>query len=520
MKFFNQLNLTIVTCIIALLSITSLFALPIQIPQDFQTIQEGIDAASDGDSVIVAPGMWYEHLIIDEKNIVLGSWFLTTGDTAYIRQTILNGSNTGRVISVSGISGLARISGFTIEEGRSVEGAAIRILNSQLVVDHIDILNNTAECGSNQYVYGGGIFCWTSTLSLSDFTFNNNRALCSTPPVNPEGGALFAGNSELHLIRGKIIDNYAYLGGGICLSNNCNAFIQQVDFIANEAPWPGGGICAFGGELNITECTFRENKGEGIYSQTEGSLNLVNCLFTSNERGAVSIFDQVLTIINSTIAENGPYDNLFISCPEARIFNSIIWGGSDTEINFSCPGSDLYLIHSLIKNGTSGISGNAEKHIIGPLLSENPLFADAVAYSLSDNSPCIGTGIDTITSYPNLAAPLFDLDLNPRPNPAGSSPDLGAREHELGSPVTGFTYPESLNSTISVYQTERGFFRITGAELNSVAVFSVTGELVYFTDNLNTEQEEVDLSARPGGIYLFSMLLKNHCRVVRKVVAL
>lgn len=505
--------------LIAMVYGENLYSDEIHIPGDYPTIQQGINAAADGDSVIVAPGMWYEHLTISDKSITLGSWFLTTGDTAYIRQTILDGSNTGRVIYVSGSSGLARISGFTIKNGQSGEGSAIRITNSQLQADHIHILNNTAECGSNQFVYGGGIFCWSSTLNLSDFTFDNNRVLCSTPPVNPEGGALFAGNSELHLIRGKFLDNYAYLGGGICFTNNCIAFIEQVDFIANEAPWPGAGICVFGGELNISECTFRGNKGEGIYSMHEGSLNIQNCLFASNERGAISIFDQELTIINSTIVANGPSYNLYLSVPEARIYNSIIWGDGDTEITFSGPTNDLYLIHSLIRNGASGISGNAEKHIIGPLLSENPLFADTVAYSLSDNSPCIGAGIDTITSYPNLAAPLFDLDLNPRPNPAGSAPDLGAREHELGSPVTGVINPEPLNSAISVYQPERGLFRITGAELNSVAVFSVTGELVYFFDNLNTEQAEVNLKAMPGGIYLFSMVLNNHCRVVRKVVA-
>jgi hypothetical protein len=495
-----------------------LYSDEIHIPGDFPTVQQGINSAADGDSVIVAPGVWYEHLAISDKSITLGSWFLTTGDTSYIRQTILDGSNTGRVISVSGISGLARISGFTIKNGRSGEGAAIRITNSQLQADHIHILNNTAECGSNQYVYGGGIFCWTSTLTLSDFTFNNNRALCSTPPVNPEGGALFAGNSELHLIRGKFLGNYAYLGGGICLSNNSIAFIQQVDFVANEAPWPGGGICAFGGELNITECTFRENKGEGIYSMHEGTVNVQNCLFADNERGAISNFDQVLTIINSTFAVNGPSYNLYISAPEARIFNSIIWGEGDTEITFSNPANDLYLIHSLIRNGSSGISGNATKHIIGPLLSVDPLFAEMVAYSLSENSPCIGAGIDTITSYPNLAAPLVDLDLNPRPDPAGSSPDLGAREHELGSPVTGVINPEPVNSAISVYQPERGIFRISGVGLNSVSVYSITGELICFSEKISSGMAEIDLKGRPAGMYLINMLVNINTREVRKII--
>ncbi len=496
----------------------NLYSDEIHIPGDYPTIQQGINAAAEGDSVIVAPGMWYEHLTISDKSITLGSWFLTTGDTSYIRLTTLNGSNTGRLIAVGNADTGTRICGFTMMNGRSVAGSAIWINSSIVQIDHTDIVNNTAECGNNQYAQGGGIACYSSNLTISDFTFSNNQALCSTPPVNPEGGAIFARDSELHLIRGTLLNNFAFLGGGLGLAN-CNTLIQQVDFVANEAPWPGGGICAFGGGLSVKECIFRENLGEGITSMYEGWLDIQNSLFAGNTRGAISTMDhQVLTIINSTIAANGPSRNLYISVPEARIYNSIIWGEGDTEITFSGPTNDLYLIHSLIRNGASGISGNAEKHIIGPLLSENPLFADTVAYSLSDNSPCIGAGIDTITSYPNLAAPLFDLDLNPRPNPAGSSPDLGAREHELGSPVTGVINPEPLNSTISVYQPERGIFRITGAELTSVAVFSVTGELVYFSDKLNSGKVEVNLHTYPGGIYLISMFLKNNTRAVRKVV--
>lgn len=510
----------ILLIIITIVSVDKLFADEIHIPVDYPTIQQGINAAANGDSVIVAPGMWYEHLTIAGKNIILGSWFLTTGDTAYIRETNLNGSNTGRVITVSDAGAGTRISGFTIRNGRSADGAAIRTTNSNLQIDHVDILNNTAECDSIQYSTGGGIACHESTLILSDFTFSNNRALCSVLPESPLGGALYGRYSELHLIRGKFQYNNGDLGGGACLTS-CNTVIQQVEFISNEASWFGGGICVLGGELSIVESTLRENQGGGgIFSSYEGSLDIQNCLFADNERWSVQNWDyMVLTITNSTFTGKGSYDHLLISAVETRILNSVFWGQGDAELHFSGGGpKDLYLINSLLKNGASGITGNVIQHITGPLLSENPLFADTISYRLSDNSPCIGAGLDSLDSYPNISAPDIDLYLNPRPNPAGSPPDLGAIEHELGSPLTGVVLPESDKSAISVYQYERGLFRIKGSEIQTIAVYSTTGKLVYFSDNLNAGQAEVNLQTNPGGIYLFSIVLNNNRKVVRKAV--
>ena len=50
-------------------------------------------------------------------------------------------------------------------------------------------------------------------------------------------------------------------------------------------------------------------------------------------------------------------------------------------------------------------------------------------YHLADWSPCIGTGLDT------SIVSSTDIEGNPRPNPAGSNPDMGAYENSLGAPI-------------------------------------------------------------------------------------
>lgn len=91
----------------------------LEVPGTYTTIQEAVDAASEGDVVLVAPGIYTESVVIAGKAIVLASQYLTRGDPALIDQTVIDGGGGRYGIEIAGSVGPGTaIRGFTIRNAR------------------------------------------------------------------------------------------------------------------------------------------------------------------------------------------------------------------------------------------------------------------------------------------------------------------------------------------------------------------------------------------------------------------
>jgi len=71
----------------------------LNVPSEYSTIQQGIDASQDADTVLVQPGTYVENINYNGKNITVASLFLTSADTSYISQTIIDGNQSGSVVT-------------------------------------------------------------------------------------------------------------------------------------------------------------------------------------------------------------------------------------------------------------------------------------------------------------------------------------------------------------------------------------------------------------------------------------
>ena len=134
-----------------LFKIFNLSSTIINIPADQPTIQQGIDASVNGDTVLVQPGNYVENINYNGKNITVASLFLTTQDTTYISETIIDGNQNGSVVTFeSGEDSTTVLAGFTIQNGTGKE---------------FTITSN----GWIYYVYkGGGIYCKLSFPELKN----------------------------------------------------------------------------------------------------------------------------------------------------------------------------------------------------------------------------------------------------------------------------------------------------------------------------------------------------------------
>lgn len=94
---------------------------PLRVPSDYATIQAAVDAASDGDTILVAPGVHAGPVDLGAKCLALVSEHFLTGEPQAVAATVIDGGGGDFVLRIGDPkrprAGGSLIHGFTIRNG-------------------------------------------------------------------------------------------------------------------------------------------------------------------------------------------------------------------------------------------------------------------------------------------------------------------------------------------------------------------------------------------------------------------
>jgi hypothetical protein len=390
-------------------------------------IQDAIDAAVAGDTVVVSNGVYSvggRAVYGLETNRVTIDHAVTVQSVNGPSSTTIKGDYTapthgGPNSRCAYLTNGAVLTGFTLTNGGTISstnlfleasGGAVWCESSSAIVSNCVLVGNTAAR------FGGGAFGGTliNCLLTNNFASQGGGACSNTlfnctltrnstsfQNLNTGGGAIYSTLSNCLLVANNCVSGG---GGGTAVSTLSSCVLSN-----NTANY-GGGMC-----LGVVNNSLISSNRASVYGGGAYSNTLNNCVLKNNLAGRAGGGAYNSTVTNCTVVSNNAAGGGGVD--GGVIANSIVYdnttGGNILDskaVFYTC--STPYI-------GSGGIT-NA------------PLFVNEAAgdFHLQTNSPCINAGNNAYVSVTN------DLDGNPRI--VGGTVDIGA--YEFQSPVSQISY--------------------------------------------------------------------------------
>jgi hypothetical protein len=371
----------------------------------YDSIQEAINEANDGDMIIVLNGIYTG---VGNYNIDTNGLAVRVRSQSGPQKCIIDCQNNGR--------------GFLFESGE----------DANTVIDGFTIT------GGYSSTHAGAVYCYGSSPTIQDCIMTDNYAALS-------GGAiLLEDNSDALISQCTIHTNYCGASGaGICSTEASSPTIKNCLIVDNTGKYSGGAGSFYESNMTFINCTIADNSatdpmGAGGIFCFQGDATVTNTILWNNhcdDNNQIELFtgEETVTVTYSDIEMTDGND---------------VWGGDSNNINadpcFADPNNEDYHLKSgsgrwnptFYTNGDFNNDYNidfadleiftrywldAGPEIIADLNSDNLVdFADYAVFASSwglvgensggwlfddVNSPCIDAG-----------DPNSDYSLEPAPN--------------------------------------------------------------------------------------------------------
>ncbi|HUW82026.1 MAG TPA: pre-peptidase C-terminal domain-containing protein [Phycisphaerae bacterium] len=240
----------------------------------FCTIQEGIDLAVDGDTVLVLDGTYTG---VGNRELDFGGRLITVRSANGAASCVIDCQDLGRGFYFhNGETAAAVVEGFTITNGSAYDGGGMCNENSSPTV------TDCTFSGNAPVHYGGGMYNSQSSPTVTQCTFSGNWA--------ESGGGIFNSAYSNPTLTNCTFDNNTakYHGGGM-RNYDSSPTLTDCSFTGNLA-WAGGAMRNLSSDPILTNCTFTGNSavpGSGGGMENENSIpTLTNCTFSANSTAA------------------------------------------------------------------------------------------------------------------------------------------------------------------------------------------------------------------------------------------
>jgi parallel beta-helix repeat protein len=294
----------------------------IWVPDNYTTIQEAINMANEGETILVEAGTYYEHVIVNKPLSLVGE---------NKQDTIIDGSGAETIVNI--IASNITLSGFTIQNG----GLGIYLWgSSNNVISGNDVSNN-----------GHGIY----------LSYSGDNVVSGNNVSENEHGIYLEGSSYNTLTGNDASNN----GHGIYLSYSGDNVVSGNNVSENEH-----GIYLEGSSYNtLTGNDASNNNGYGIRLYHSGS-NVLSGNDASNNGYGIYVDDSDNNIFSGNVLPNNEY-GIHLSYSGSNVLSGndasnngygiYLWGSSNNVISgndVSNNGHGIYLSYS----GDNVVSGN------------------------------------------------------------------------------------------------------------------------------------------------------------------
>jgi hypothetical protein len=385
----------------------------------YATIQAAVTAASDGDTITVAAGTYFEHVSITKALTLLGAGAGTT---------IIDGGDTDVAVHMNTpASSTTTITGFTIQHGHAWDtgGGVLSVGGGGVTLTNDVIADNRAAYGNAGLAHAGGIHS-TGPMVITGSTITRNSA------TGNAGAIYLTGTTATATITDTTI------------SDNIS---QAFGAVFNE------------GTMNLLRVTVSGNTLAGIDNRMFGTLTVSHSLISTNSGGGITNAGS-LTLTDSTIAGN--------------MGRGIGNGYSD----ITHPGTATITNCTIVDNHAPTDGGGIYATGPGPITTTNTIIAQNTAGRGPDAYGDIGSAGYNLIGNPDYAGGFLSTDLLNVDPLLGPLQDNGGATLTyallLGSPAIDAIPPDS-GCGVGITTDQRGIARPRGLRCDIGAVeFLVT----------------------------------------------